>query len=503
MATTDDFWQRLRQIPQPSRDFWQKVWETQYQMFQHLCVTWQPLLEDLQRVSSQLATGTSGPAEPKAGGRHQNFDKNWMQPLQDMALTDLVQSYQSYQKLVEASVKHLGHAPLPLFDCWQMILTEYRKYLDIVPRQTKHIDIQHVAQIWNKIVSGPWDEDVKKYVQRFTASLRVKLKYGPEYYADPETTRVGLTPKEVVWQQGHWKLYRYDARPEAAGRPLLIVYSLINRPYILDLQPGASLIEYLLCRGLPVYLLDWGEPDASDRQLTLDGLLEPGLDDAVTFLCRQNGIRQVSLFGHCLGGVLALLYSALHPEKVARLLTLTTPVTSKNRGIIDAWANLMPIDGIIDAFGNMPGKLIRYSFIAMKPYYEIMRWHRYYTALGKNDDTTMAAVHAVDKWVNDNVDVPGAVFRTFLKIIYQEDSLCQGKTLIHGKRADLANITCPLLNIVCADDWIVPQSSASFLNELVGSKEKTLRKIPGQHLSIFLEERNRPVWGEIANFFGG
>ncbi len=99
----------------------------------------------------------------------------------------------------------------------------------------------------------------------------------------------GATAREEVWRDGKTVLYRFvgaesaGARP-AKGPPLLIVYALVNRPYMVDLQHDRSLVKGLLALGLDVYVIDWGYPDRSDRYLTLDDYINRYIDGAVDHL---------------------------------------------------------------------------------------------------------------------------------------------------------------------------------------------------------------------------
>jgi polyhydroxyalkanoate synthase len=353
------------------------------------------------------------------------------------------------------------------------------------------------------MAQGQWDTGLEKILARLQEAARVKMQYGPEYYADPATTEVGLTPRDLVWEQGKFKLYRYcgntAAKPGVA--PLLIIYSLINRPYILDLLPGVSLIEYYLQADLPVYLVDWGTPDYNDRHISLDELIDPYLREMVEFIRQAENCPAVSLLGHCIGGVLACLFAARYPEQTHRLLTLTTPITADQGGLISQCVKNFPLGPIIDTFGNMPGKLIQYVILAMKPYYEMIRWRRFHEQI--ENDAAMRVFYAADKWGNDNVDVIGAAFRKFIQEVYLEDRFRAGLTEIHGRAAPLSAIRAPLMNIVAEEDWLVPPATAEILNDLVGSSQKILRKISGPHLSILFYPKHRKIWQEMVQFFAG
>lgn len=104
---------------------------------------------------------------------------------------------------------------------------------------------------------------------------------------------VGQTPKDVVWRRGRSELWRYRSDQIRVSPPLLIVYSLFNRSYILDLQPGNSFVEHLLDAGFDVYLLDWGVPDERDAGNTLEDYADHYLPLAVERVRRVSGTGQV------------------------------------------------------------------------------------------------------------------------------------------------------------------------------------------------------------------
>ncbi|WP_372366582.1 alpha/beta fold hydrolase [Candidatus Uabimicrobium sp. HlEnr_7] len=469
-----------------------------------------PFLDNLQKWYEQMnkihmTQGSEEYAKHKNQqifGAMQNLDKKMIDTLSKMTATNIAESYQkTFDKNSQNTQKHNAQS---MMDYFQTITTEYLRDIEAIPENAKKINAQHLWEIWSKMLTNPTDTSIETYSKRLKESLAVKLKYGMEYYADPETTKVGCTSRNLVWQKDKYQLFHYPAKtPKKNVAPILIVYSLINKPYILDLLPGSSVIEYLTQKGLDVYLIDWGEPDYEDRNTTLDHLISPIISNVVDFVIEYSNFPKVSLLGHCLGGVLATLYSAYEPAKVEKLVTLTTPVSGSDGGIVGLWANLLPTEQVLQTFGNMPAKLIRYTFIGLKPYYEVIRWKKFYENLDKMNDQAMNAFCAVDKWINDNIDVPGEVFRKLIEEIYQEDRLKKGLTTINNQKISLTNITSPLLNIIAEDDWIVTPNSAKTLNEQVSSEINLQKIIPGQHLSIIFHPKNRPVWKEMVDFFSG
>src|SRR6266850_2727378 len=156
----------------------------------------------------------------------------------------------------------------------------------------------------------------------------------------------GCSQKEAVWQSGKLSLYRYRpiARPAAGGVPLLIVYALVNRPYMMDLQEDRSLIRGLLDAGLTVYLIDWGYPDGADRFTTLADYIDRLLAGSVEQVLAAHRLDALNLLGVCQGGVLSLCFSALHPRKVRNLITMVTPVDFHTPAdLLSKWARKIDV----------------------------------------------------------------------------------------------------------------------------------------------------------------
>src|SRR5580698_4025222 len=125
---------------------------------------------------------------------------------------------------------------------------------------------------------------------------------------------VGSTPADVVHAENKWKLLRYRrATPPRYGTPVLMVPSLINRHYVLDLLPGKSFAEWLLARGFDVYCIDWGSPGDEDRFLTFDDICDGYLGRAVRTVARTAKGGKAHLLGYCMGGILASIYTAARP----------------------------------------------------------------------------------------------------------------------------------------------------------------------------------------------
>src|SRR5215813_5995704 len=181
--------------------------------------------------------------------------------------------------------------------------------------------------------------------------------------------KIAQTPKEVIWTLNKAKLYRYvPVVPEEKRHkiPLLLVFAIMNRPYVLDLRPGHSFVEYMLARGYDLYLLDWGAPGPEDSKLDFADYTLEYLPRVIRKLKSFSGAEEFSHLGWCLGALISTLYASLRPDdglKNLALLTAPLDFTDKTAGGFIRWTSdkAFNADKLVDAFGNVPGEMIDYG----------------------------------------------------------------------------------------------------------------------------------------------
>ncbi len=299
---------------------------------------------------------------------------------------------------------------------------------------------------------------------------------------------VGTAPKDVVYEDGKLKLYHFRPQPgvrQSVQTPVLVVYALVNRPYMLDLQPDRSMIRNFLAQGLDVYMIDWGYSTKADRFTTLDDYVSGYIGGCVRHIQRTTGFDKISLVGICQGGTLSTIYSTLYPEDVNALIPIATPIDfSTNEGLLFHWAKSLDVDAIVDAFGVVPDTFLNAGFLMVKPF---ARLEKYAAALDLHDESEkLHNFLRMEQWIFDSPAQAGECLRQFVKDLYQENRLVKG-TLQLGKRtATLKNLTMPLLNVYASNDHIVPPSATVPLNEYAASDDKTLLEISGGHIGIFV-----------------
>jgi polyhydroxyalkanoate synthase len=321
------------------------------------------------------------------------------------------------------------------------------------------------------------------------AEYSQKLGKGIENLLNAGEIDTGVSPKAAVYREDKLTLYRYDAPAGIKQRnavPLLIVYALVNRPYMTDIQEDRSTIKGLLATGQDVYLIDWGYPDQADRSLTLDDYLNGYLDRCVDFIRDRHGVDRVNLLGICQGGALSLCYSSMHPDKVRNLVTMVTPVDFKTAdNMLSAWVQNLDVDLVVDTMGNIPGELLNWTFLSLKPF--SLTGQKYVNMVDVLDDPEKVKNFLrMEKWIFDSPDQAGETFRQFIKDFYQKNGLINGGVRIGDHEIDLRNVTCPVLNIYAMQDHLVPPNASKALKGLTGSKDYTELAFPGGHIGIYV-----------------
>lgn len=314
-----------------------------------------------------------------------------------------------------------------------------------------------------------------------------KLAQGMQNLAGLGDIDVGCTTKEAVYKEDKLVLYRFTPLVEKLNPvPVLIVYALVNRPYMADLQTNRSLVRGLLSAGLDVYLIDWGYPDGGDRYLTLDDYINGYIDRCVKAICKRHSLNAINVLGICQGGSFSLCYSAMHPERVKNLITTVTPVDFHTpTDMLSHWVRNVDIDLLIDTMGNMPGEMLNWTFLSLKPFR--LTGQKYLDMVNALEDPIMAKnFMRMEKWIFDSPDQAGEAYRQFLKDFYQKNGLIKGEVTIGERNVDLANVTMPVLNIFARDDHLVPPAASKALERHVGTKDYTALEFPGGHIGIYV-----------------
>jgi polyhydroxyalkanoate synthase subunit PhaC len=328
----------------------------------------------------------------------------------------------------------------------------------------------------------------------------------PFLWHQAQRVRKGYSPSEVVYEEDRVKLLHYKSEePSTYATPLVVVFALVNRPYILDLKENKSVIAHFVKRGFDTYLIDWGIPTDADRHLGLDDHVNGYLHNVVEYVAERTGSPQVNLFGYCMGGTMSAMYTSLNQKLVKNLILLAAGIDfAKRDGLLQQWtdASVLDVDRFVNAFGNCPPTFLQNAFLMLKPVQNLVEKPlNLYERL--TDDAFVDDFFTMEGWLNDNIPVPGEVFREFVKYLYQQNRLVKGQMPLGKHTVNLRNITCPVLNLMASKDDLVPCSQSRVFNDLVGSTDRKTIEFPAGHIGLAVGSKaQRELWPAACEWLG-
>ena len=297
---------------------------------------------------------------------------------------------------------------------------------------------------------------------------------------------VGLTPKDTIYSSGTMRLYRYRPLQDEVYRvPLIFVMSLISKPYILDLVPGQSFVEYLLKQGFDVYMVDWGVPRPEDHTLRLENYVLEMLPRCVEEVQNLTNEEEFSFLGYCMGGLFGLMYGGVFPDaKLRNLVCVATPVDFSQMGLFQRWADprWFDIDRIVDSLGNIPAEAILLSLEMLRPLDRLMGYVRLWDNLW--DANYVYNWRVRNRWVNDQIPFPGECYRQVIKELVRENKLMKGTMTLDGRSINLSQSNMSVLHVMAEYDHIAPYRASQPLTSLIESDDKEDLALKGGHVSL-------------------
>ncbi len=305
---------------------------------------------------------------------------------------------------------------------------------------------------------------------------------------------IATTPCEILYEEDRVRLKHYHPLSSAGPTlktPLLVIYALVNRETLLDLQPGRSVVQNLIKEGIDVYMIDWGYATRKDRYMTIDDHVSGFMNNIVDFIRRRHRLPGINLMGVCMGGTFAIMHAALYPEKIKNLITTVTPSNfDTDKGLLHIWAKGIDADRMTDAYGNIPGDLLNIGFLLLNP--ARLAIDKYVGFLENVDNKAFVENFLrMERWIFDSPDIPGETFRQFIKDCYQKNLLIQGKLKLGERRVDLKKITMPLLNIYGRYDHLVPPEACDLLTRRVGSQDVEDICLDTGHIGIYVSSKSQ------------
>jgi polyhydroxyalkanoate synthase subunit PhaC len=313
---------------------------------------------------------------------------------------------------------------------------------------------------------------------------------------------VGATPKMLVMRRDKVELFRYaPLADQKVKTPVLLTYGLIGRYTMADLQEDRSLVRSLLSQGLDLWLVDWGQPNRTERWLTIDDYVDDYIHAAVERICRETGQDRITLLGICEGGVFTTCYAALHPDRVKGLVLTITPIDfhadrddpDTHHGFINLWTRSLDssdIDRLVDSHGGLPGEFMSSVFSLMTPMRSLTKYNIELIDV-IDDEAKLMNFLRMEKWLADRPAHPGEAAKQWLKDLYQDNKLVKGEFMLSGRPVDLSKLTAPVLNVFALNDHIIPPACSRALSEHVGTRDYSEIELPGGHVGLFVSSKSQ------------
>lgn len=322
--------------------------------------------------------------------------------------------------------------------------------------------------------------------------------------------RRNLSDPPKVWGKGAARLLDYGAgTPGAAGLPLLVVPSLINRAYILDLSKRKSLLRYLAAQGYRPLLADWGYPGPDEQEFGLSEYIGGYLAEMLDATLRLTQRKPV-VIGYCMGGLLALALAVLRPKDVAAQVLLATPWDfhcQRGEQARLAAAMLGPLEPIIERFGELPVDLLQAMFASLDPLGAARKFQAFAGLVDSADgsETLKARIEdfvALEDWLNDGVPLVAEVARECLGLWYGTNETARGRWRVSGRTIAPGAVKCRSLVVVPAQDRIVPPESAEALVPALPRAERMAP--PMGHIGMVVGSRaESSLWAPLADWLEG
>ncbi|CAN5614756.1 class III poly(R)-hydroxyalkanoic acid synthase subunit PhaC [soil metagenome] len=296
---------------------------------------------------------------------------------------------------------------------------------------------------------------------------------------------VGDTPNDIVSETRLYRLLHYRSLVKrVSSTPILVVYALVNRSYVLDLQPNKSWIRHLLMQGFDVYLLDWKSPTRMDKYVSFDDYVNSYIDDCVEIVQNNNSSDKITIHGYCMGSSMSAMYTSLHQEKIKNLVTIAPVIdTSKDTTVIGNISKQMDIDKVVSYIGYLPPEKLYECYSILKPFKQGV--NKYFNLIENiENESFVQNFLRIEKWLYDTPPIAGETIKQWINDIYKKNLLVKNHFRLGTAIVDLKKINVPLLNIVAEEDHLVSPECSVPLNEVVSSEDKRLIRFHTGHVGL-------------------
>jgi len=322
-------------------------------------------------------------------------------------------------------------------------------------------------------------------MQKFYADMSDVLK-GEQAEPDPNFEvgkQVAASAGKVILRTKVMELIQYtpttkNVRPE----PILLVPAWIMKYYILDLSPHNSLVKFLLDEGYTVFCMSWKNPDENDRDLAMSDYIESGFMAALDAVNAIVPEQKVHAAGYCLGGtLLAIAAAAMARDGDNRLASLSffaaqTDFTEPGEiGLFIDESQINLLEAQMQRTGYLKASQMAGAFQMLRSY-DLM-WSRLINdyLLGKTNST-----FDIMAWNSDATRMPAKMHSHYLRSLFLNNDLSEGRYQVGGKSISLSNLNVPIFMVGTVTDHVAPWKSVYKLHYLTAA-EITFALTTGGH----------------------
>ena len=294
-------------------------------------------------------------------------------------------------------------------------------------------------------------------------------------------------PRTIIYENEAFRVFGYE-NANSNNTPLLICYALINRADILDLKPDRSLIAQLIKNRQNPYLIEWKVNQKTINYHFAD-YADTFLKIAINAVLKDAGCEKLVLIGVCQGGVMSLCQRSLHPESIAGVICLVTPVNFKTSdNLINHLVKFINPEILRQLNTNVPGAWITNFYQTLRP---ITDWHKKHKQLFSEFSEEKAIDFlTMQQWIQHAPDVPPHCLADMLELFYRDNGFINNSLKINDQLISLSKIDIPILNIFAIKDYIVPPSSSKALRNLIENDRYLEISIYSGHIGLMTSQKS-------------